>query len=159
MSKEVQAPASAKSSTAGAESESSGENSTETAGIRVLAYGSLRKGLGNHRLLVGARFLGNHTIPKESGLRLVSLGWFPGVIDACKEEATTIECEAYLVNDEQLLALDMLEGNPDFYKRRKVETKWKKAWLYCLPAEEYGSNTAVESGDWVEWLTANEQDG
>ena len=128
----------------------------DTQGIRVAVYGSLRNGLSNHVCLseYGAELLGTHIMPEDSNYRMVSLGAFPAVFPADKESATPITIEVYRVTDECLLILDSLEGHPDWYKREKVSTPWKKAWMYVMPAETYDDHTPIETGDWVDHYTA-----
>lgn len=111
-------------------------------------YGSLREGLGNHRLLQDAEFVGADSLPAEYGM--VSLGGFPGVF---KGGTTNIVLELYLVDAGELLRLDRLEGNGSFYTREEVTTQaGALPWVYLLPKERYEDNEAVPSGDWKMYL-------
>jgi len=118
-------------------------------GIRVLVYGSLRKGLGNHFYVAEAEYLGDYIIPASEGYRMVSLGYFPGIIESGPIKATDIVAECYRVSAEQFDALDALEGHPTFYTRVQVESPWKKAWIYTLPEVDYQDSESVPDGDWV----------
>ncbi len=131
------------------------EITTETSdshGIRVAVYGSLRAGMHNHCLLENSKFLGEHTV--EEGFRMVSLGGFPAVLPAKDDLATPIKIEVYLVDDAGLSQLDSLEGHPDWYKREKVATPWKKAWMYVMPEDAgYEDHNPVDNGDWMDYYT------
>jgi gamma-glutamylcyclotransferase (GGCT)/AIG2-like uncharacterized protein YtfP len=110
----------------------------------VGVYGSLLKGLGNHRLLSDAEFVNQAVLPPEYGM--VSLGGFPGVY---KDGDSNILLELYLVDGDELRNLDRLEGNGYFYTREIVETEGGDTpWVYLLPKSEYDNNTAVPRGDW-----------
>jgi gamma-glutamylcyclotransferase (GGCT)/AIG2-like uncharacterized protein YtfP len=117
-----------------------------SAGIRVFVYGTLKQGHGNHTLLNGAKFLGRSMI--RGNYQLVDLGAFPGLIQTQPEQpAQTISGEVYLVSENTLRSLDMLEGNGHFYTRVKIPTAYKNAWTYFLP-ERYLNNPIVEGGAW-----------
>lgn len=127
----------------------------DTSGIRVAVYGSLRKDLHNHYLLNDAEFLGADVVPQ--GYRMVSLGGFPAVLEATDALMTPITVEVYRVTEGQLNVLDCLEGHPDWYKRRKVLTRYKNAWMYVMPDSEYQDHNPVDSGDWLEHYTDGQQ--
>ena len=112
----------------------------------VAVYGSLKKGFGNHGLLTNAEFLGEDAI---KGWRMLHLGGFPGIIDGNDEEA--IHIELYKVDEGEFERLDMLEGFPSFYNRKKVPTSQGDAWIYYLSEpERYSNSDVVESGVWGE---------
>jgi len=80
----------------------------------VFVYGSLLAGEHNHaRYLDGARFVGGATI---AGFTMVSFGGFPAIVAG----PHAVRGEIYEVNDEELVALDRLEGTPHFYTRELV---------------------------------------
>ena len=116
-------------------------------GIRVAVYGSLRQGMGNHRLLESSKFLGKD---KLDGFIMYSLGGFP-CIRTVFPEGNTITVEVYEVDDETFRRLDILEGYPSFYDRKKVDTQYGEAWIYTIEREK--SRPVVESGDWVLFRT------
>ena len=67
------------------------------------------------------------------------------------EKVSQIYGELYLVNSRILFNLDMLEGHPSWYKRKKVpiETmsgKIYNAWLYF---NETKTNNLIASGDYA----------
>jgi gamma-glutamylcyclotransferase (GGCT)/AIG2-like uncharacterized protein YtfP len=125
-------------------------------GIRVAVYGSLREGLGNHVCLTeyGAEKLGVHVLEETEGYRMVSLGGFPAVLPADDALQTPITIEVYRVNDQCLQILDSLEGHPDWYRRERVETPWKKAWMYVMQDSDYADHNPVDSGDWLDYYTS-----
>ena len=119
---------------------------------RVAVYGSLRRGFHNNLLLNGAEYLGKHVVPE--GFRMISLGSFPAVIPA-EDDSTGITVEVYSVDHNTLCNLDGLEGHPDWYKRQKVETPYKRAWMYVMPKDGYEDRESVESGDWSDFYVSN----
>lgn len=123
------------------------EQGEDTAGIRVFVYGTLKQGHGNHPALEGAEFLGRHVL-EVPGLVLVDLGAYPGVVRTTTDEVRPIYGEVYLVNNDTLHVLDLIEGHPNFYERIKYDTPWKKAWVYTLPADYLEHNDVVENGCW-----------
>jgi gamma-glutamylaminecyclotransferase len=111
--------------------------------IRVFVYGSLKKGLGNHRLLEQSKFLGRCYI--EGRFKLLNLGGFPGLVKKDDLPVMKVVGEVYQINEDTLRSLDWLEGHPRFYERSKVPTPWKNAWTYFLPPSYLGKYSEVES--------------
>ena len=114
----------------------------------VAVYGSLKQGLGNHRLLEhsSASFLGKHQTKPE--YTMLHLGGFPGLVKAGE---TPIQCELYSVDEDTMQRLDLLEGYPRFYDREQIETEHGDAWIYFLAdGTGYGRRRVVESGNWGE---------
>lgn len=118
---------------------------TTTAGIRVFVYGTLKKDHPNHHLLEDSEFLGRCKI-EDRKVRMVSLGGFPGVIGT-QEKPTPVYGEVYRVTPGVLDSMDVLEGHPDFYRRVKIATPYKNAWVYLL-SDRYGEYPAVDEGCW-----------
>jgi gamma-glutamylaminecyclotransferase len=112
-------------------------------GIRVFVYGTLKAGHPNHGPLEGAEFLGRCFI--EGEYTLLNLGWYPGLVAAGKGK---VFGEVYRVDDDTLHTLDIVEGHPEFYERKKITTPWKKAWTYFLPPEYLEENEVVADGCW-----------
>lgn len=106
--------------------------------VRVFVYGSLKRNMGNNALLqrVGAKCLGYDTITGPFGM--MSFGGFPGVVHTNDAVPTTIFGEVWATHEEGLAALDMLEGHPNWYERRKFRTDIldRRAWMYTLPLGE-----------------------
>lgn len=117
--------------------------------MRVAVYGTLKNNRSNHRLLDGARYLGEHITQKE--YTMYSNGGYPAIIH---EGNTAITCEVYeTANSEQESNLNRLEGfiskgNPrNFYDRETIATKYGDAEIYIFnskPESSYWSE--VESG-------------
>lgn len=117
-------------------------------GIKVAVYGSLKKGHGNYRLLAASEYLGRCML--RGRYTMVDLGYYPGVVMRDEGDEGAVLCEVYRVTEDTLASLDLLEGNGSYYTRSKVDTPWKKAWCYFLPADEYLKRDidVVPSGIW-----------
>lgn len=113
----------------------------------VFVYGSLRQGMGNHRVLGNARFLGNAEI---EGWTMVSLGAYPAIYRD-EDNETPVKGEVYECDDLTFGRLDRLEGYPNFYNRCQVATAYGDAWVYFFAdaprAGRYLSK--VPGGDWT----------
>jgi len=122
----------------------------DTAKGLVAVYGSLRKGLHNHRLLEQADFLGTDVI---SGFKMYSLGGFPFIThdDATSEDR--IHIEVYSVDVYEMARLDQLEGYPSFYNRELVQTQYGQAWIYFID-DEVAGHAPVIDGDWFKYYTS-----
>jgi gamma-glutamylcyclotransferase (GGCT)/AIG2-like uncharacterized protein YtfP len=111
---------------------------------KVLVYGSLKEGRGNHPLLDGYQKLSNGTV---DGFIMYSLGAFPAV----RRDDGTIHVEQYEVDDIGLARLDRLEGEPHFYERQTVEYDGESNFIYVL-SDSYFKNIdktrVVEDGNW-----------
>jgi gamma-glutamylaminecyclotransferase len=114
---------------------------------RVLVYGTLREGQGNHRLIEPSPLI--RTVTLSEGYCMVDVGYFPGLIRCDNKNEVTLEL--YEVSSCQLKDMDWLEGHPDFYTRTEIELDDGKAWVYLLPGE-YMSRPIVDSGDWVHYM-------
>ena len=93
----------------------------------------------------------------ESGL--APRGGLPGGGPAAVEgPGTSIRGELYSVNPTTLRRLDLLEGVPDLYERRRVSLQsGREAWMYVMPARaipsERGTWELVPDGDWRAYLS------
>ena len=121
---------------------------------KVAVYGSLRQGMGNHRLLEGQEFVGT-TVTSEK-FAMYSLGGFPKVA-LHGEKVSPIVVEIYNVNEQGLSRLNMLEGfhgrnSPhNFYDCSPVETGLGEALIYHIDDGYGGTSSLVEDGDWVKY--------
>jgi gamma-glutamylcyclotransferase (GGCT)/AIG2-like uncharacterized protein YtfP len=134
------------------------EEDTDAMGnnTRVLVYGTLKQGHGNHRLLAGSNMLGRVRV--EGPFDMLCLGGFPGVVWLDGDDAAEVPVygEVYKVNEATLHSLDLLEGHPRFYERKKVwvtlpDEKRVKAWMYLLPSNfmrDGGEYEHCPSGMW-----------
>ena len=108
----------------------------------VFVYGTLRSGEVNHHLLAGATYCGKHaTLPRY---RMLHLGAYPGVVEG---GSTVIRGEIYRIDKRQFMWLDRLEAYPTLYKRKLIDTRWGKAWIYLYRGNRNGRMT-IPSGDW-----------
>ena len=133
---------------------------TTVSKTRVLVYGSLRKGMGNHRLLEGQDFVGE-TLTKEP-YAMYSLGGFP-MVSLEGDKVSPIVVEAYDVDDRGLARLNQLEGfhgkgQRNFYDCSHVETVDHEGGLiYHIEGEASRPNPLVEDGNWVNYRKANQR--
>lgn len=120
---------------------------------KVLVYGTLKKGLGNHVLLKDAKFLGTTTVRG----RMYSLGAFPGVRF---DQDGSIKCEAYEVDEPTVKRLDRLEGyrgpgnDDNFYNRVPITFQLngnnEQGEVYEIndPNLDSKGRSVIESGEW-----------
>mgnify|MGYP003139024103 FL=1 len=110
----------------------------------VFVYGTLRKGHGNHVLLKNSEFVDAGLTKKKYAMYANGI---PFVSD--DEEVSSIFGELYKVSSHTLRMIDLLEGHPSWYERKKITViggkKRYKAWLYFNNAKE---GHLVESGDY-----------
>tara|TARA_R100001015_G_C4607400_1_gene162500 strand:+ start:152 stop:505 length:354 start_codon:yes stop_codon:yes gene_type:complete len=112
----------------------------------VFVYGTLRKGHGNHKLIEGGRFMG-------SGLTVKKYAMYSRGIPFVSEDepVSRIKGEVYEVSKPMLRLLDMLEGHPAWYERKKtivkIGQKKVKAWLYFNNTK---TENLIVSGDYEE---------
>lgn len=116
----------------------------------IAVYGSLRKGLHNHRVLGTDRELIGEGIVK--GFGMYSLGMYPAL---CREGIhTDVVVELYHISDEDMVNVDNLEGFPNYYTRKLcpilIEGETVPAWVYYMK----GALTEgfVPSGDWYKYV-------
>lgn len=91
----------------------------------VFVYGTLKEGYGNHKhYLEGkSKFIGATSVPGV----LVHLGSFPGLKD---DDMCRVAGEVYEVTWDVIGYLDSLEGTPDLYERRQINTPLGLCWTY-----------------------------
>lgn len=124
----------------------------------VFVYGTLLRGLRNHHLLAGARFVrADATVGRFT---LLDFDRYPAVVP---EPRHPIVGELYEVDEGTLAALDALEGYPRWYDRVQVALRAgdasERAWMYVFnhPPEAEGVAYAVVDGG--SWMTALEREG
>ena len=111
---------------------------------RVFVYGTLLAGEANHRLLAGARLVGEGRTPPV--YRLHDLGGFPGLVATGQH---TVAGEVYEVDDATLAALDRLEGHPRWYRRTPVTLEdGDVVETYLLAPEQVVGRPVIPSGNW-----------
>ena len=122
--------------------------------MQVAVYGSLRKGLSNHRLVKDSEFKGQ--FETDHKYNLISLGGFPGLL---KGGSTSVVMEVYEVDTKTLRSLDSLEGysaqrkpSQNFYNREKIDSPLGQVSVYFLNRTDISPSTPnVDSGDWVDF--------
>lgn len=137
----------------------------------VFVYGTLRPNHGNNRrLLSGAVHIGKAvTTPADDFTMYLSNlgGGIPFVVPhkhnvfKSYENQPMITGDLYQVNDEELGALDSLEGHPRWYCREEINIKVKTgdkyvsttAWIYLMPERLLDTNIVNLSGDFDEVST------
>ena len=131
---------------------------------RVFVYGSLLPSLPNHdRYLSTSKLLGFTATAAadyllvDSDARQGGVGHFPYALDNVQESTVKLVGMLYEVSDETLARLDMLEGHPNFYRRKKIAlADGSDAIAYLLHeeltrkwiAEQPDRYKRVEDGDW-----------
>ncbi len=122
----------------------------QTGATLAFVYGSLLKGLENHRLLdvPGARLVAAG-VWTEPGYELRDLGAYPGM---ARGGAGAVIGEVYEVDEATLAALDHLEGHPRFYTRSSIALRGFEPGApveaYLLGSEKVIGTPLVLSGDW-----------
>ncbi|AKJ41052.1 gamma-glutamylcyclotransferase family protein [Pragia fontium] len=109
--------------------------------MRIIVYGSLRRGQGNSHWMTNAQWLGEYRI---SGYELYDLGHYPAVIKGEGE----IDCEVYRIDSSILAELDELKNDTRDYRRELVQTPYGSAWMYLYLHSVEGLKR-IDSGDWV----------
>ena len=117
----------------------------------VFVYGTLKRGLSNHRWLRGQTFLGEaRTV---AGYRMFDLGGYPGMVLAEGEDGGAIEGDVWAVDAEGLRGLDKLEGVAEgeyAFETVRLEGKWGeeevKGYLYLRSVK----GCLEVKGRWVE---------
>ena len=117
----------------------------------VFVYGTLKRGLSNHRWLRGQTFLGEaRTVPRY---RMFDLGGYPGMVLEEGEDGGAIEGEVWEVDEKGLRGLDKLEGVAEgeyAFETVRLEGKWVqeevKGYLYLRSVK----GCPEVKGRWVE---------
>lgn len=123
----------------------------------VAVYGSLRKGMGNNRLLANQTFLTQTRTAEKYAM--YSLGGFPKIsLEGAK--VSPIVVELYEVDEAGLARLDQLEGYRgegmnNFYDRSAVQCEdGNLALIYHIERDGQRPADLVPDGDWVEFIKA-----
>lgn len=126
---------------------------TQSSKKLVAVYGTLRQGMGNHRLLETSKLLGTAELKGWKMYPAGLGGGFP-VIYASEAPEDEIVVEVYECTTEVLKGpLDSLEGHPTWYRRQLVDTPFGEAWIYVMQDKGYQRYPQIESGDFVQFKT------
>jgi len=113
--------------------------------VKVFVYGTLMRECSNHDLLRTSRFLGEDII--EVKLRMIDLGAFPALVPS--QTLNRIHGEVYAVTRQVMDELDRLEGYPDLYRRKPVQTRFGPAQVYYM-TDKPADAEDIASGSWRE---------
>ena len=106
---------------------SSGDSDPPTGPQLLFVYGTLMRGMANHRQLAGLACQGTAEL---AGFALYDLGPFPMAI-ASGDPQQRLHGELYAVPPAQLQALDRFEGAPRLYQRQRHRlADGRSVWLY-----------------------------
>lgn len=121
--------------------------------MKIAVYGSLMKGLHNHKyFLKNAEYLGQ--FESEPEFTLFDIGSFPGLK---KDGTTSILMEVYNINKDILKLIDGLEGynkdaiNTSHYKRLIMYTPYGFVFYYVYNASTTNYKE-VKEGNWKEYI-------
>lgn len=109
---------------------------------KVFVYGTLKGG----NQLRGMNKFANATLvddatTSDAEYSLYDLGAFPAVSMGGKNR---IQGEVWQVDADIMQQLDYIEGYPEFYDRKKINTTAGEAWVYYIPhIQEYQNVTAI----------------
>lgn len=117
----------------------------------VFVYGTLKKGFGNNRLLVGAKSLGEFTTAYPNFIMSGRFNAFP-YVSRTEENGHFIKGELYLVESSDMMdSLDCLEGHPEFYRREKVKiSNGDEAYMYMVK-QPYGGHVDIDKDNTQTW--------
>lgn len=108
----------------------------------LFVYGSLKRDGCYHAHLEHADYLGSHIcLPRYT---MLDLGQYPGVID---QGHTGIHGEVYRIDGATLYRIDVLEDTPNTYRRRLIDTRFGRAWMYIYQLQR-GDEPVVADGIW-----------
>tara|TARA_B100000029_G_C16931354_1_gene725172 strand:- start:182 stop:535 length:354 start_codon:yes stop_codon:yes gene_type:complete len=98
--------------------------------MKLFTYGTLKRGFPLHHLLGGSEFLG---VAETVEYMAMYAGRVPFVTE--RQRVSPIHGELFSVDGATLSVLDMVEGHPINYQRRKTKVRDRdgdehRAWLY-----------------------------
>jgi gamma-glutamylaminecyclotransferase len=111
---------------------------------KLFVYGTLKRQYSRNSILSTASFIKEtETLPIYT---MIDLGAFPGILDSGR---SVIYGEVYEVDNSVLEMCDLIEGHPNFYKRKLIKLKiGMKAEAYFLPKSRYSTYPVIEPGLW-----------
>lgn len=111
----------------------------------VFVYGTLKRNERNFFVMrdhSNGRYVGEcSTSPEYS---MINLGFYPAVLSG---GVHSIKGEVFEVDD--LAALDHLEGYPNHYDRKMIDTPFGPAWMYYMTRTYHNCKyPLITSGEW-----------
>jgi gamma-glutamylcyclotransferase (GGCT)/AIG2-like uncharacterized protein YtfP len=109
---------------------------------KVFVYGTLKGG----NQLRGMNKFANATLidtatTSDAAYSLYDLGAFPAVVMGGNNR---VQGEVWQVDEDIMQQLDYIEGYPEFYDRKQINTTSGVAWVYFIPnIQEYHNVTAI----------------
>jgi gamma-glutamylaminecyclotransferase len=111
----------------------------------LFVYGTLKRGLRNHRLIADQQFLGDAVT--EPRYRVIDLGEHPGlVIDSVNGLA--VRGELWAVNDCCLAELDEFEEVPGPFIRETVAIEGREEEIFAYVWNRPVPEGAASGGEW-----------
>tara|TARA_Y100000748_G_scaffold303884_1_gene310663 strand:+ start:412 stop:756 length:345 start_codon:yes stop_codon:yes gene_type:complete len=111
---------------------------------KLFVYGTLKKQHSRNNILSAASFITE--IKSLPNYIMIDLGAFPGILDS---GINVIYGELYEVDDSTLEMCDLIEGHPNFYKRKFIKLEFDiNAESYFLPQAKYKEYPVIKSGLW-----------
>lgn len=138
-----------------------GPMNVENKQVYVAVYGTLRKNSGNHRLLVGNKYIGTYYLDRVNATMYTN-GSFPALL--YDEKGGKLVCEVYKIDGETFNRLDRLEGYPSHYDRIYMSEMisdgsiimdgnkdiTNETWIYVYRGEaSYSQLAKLPSGDFI----------
>ncbi|MEB3173316.1 MAG: gamma-glutamylcyclotransferase family protein [Cyanobacteriota bacterium] len=112
----------------------------------VFVYGSLKRGMANHRQISTCCYRGEAQL---MGLALYDLGPFPMAI-ASGDPVDLLSGELYAASAAELQALDRFEGAPRLYTRQRWPLlDGQQVWVYVGRAQQVRFVPQIQSGIWT----------
>jgi gamma-glutamylcyclotransferase (GGCT)/AIG2-like uncharacterized protein YtfP len=125
---------------------SSGDSDPPTGPQLLFVYGTLMRGMANHRQLAGLACQGTAEL---AGFVLYDLGPFPMAI-ASGNPQQRLHGELYAMPPAQLQALDRFEGAPRLYQRQRHRlADGRSVWLYVGQPRQVRHVQRIADGRWI----------
>ena len=113
--------------------------------IMMFVYGTLKIGERNNKLIIDERFIAATDV---RDMVLINKPDYPYAID---RKGRKIHGELYQISEECLEQLDVLEGYPEYYDRKIVNTDDGRAWIYYLNDAKEAKQLENKYGIAGEW--------
>jgi gamma-glutamylcyclotransferase (GGCT)/AIG2-like uncharacterized protein YtfP len=112
--------------------------------VKLGVYGTLRKGMNNHRLLRDSKHVDTVRVP---GWMMITLGSYIPTIVYTGTAHDSVVLEVYEVDEDTLHDIDQLEG----YAGPNGNNWYTRSLVYGDEVYAYTWQHIVKGGDYVEW--------